>query len=77
MHRCSLLHVGNRRIEIELTDVTENETSDAGILGNTPYFCRRSMERRGCTSSDGKVHDQHVRPLREVDELAIGSVLVG
>jgi hypothetical protein len=34
------------------------------------------MERRGCTGSDGKVHDQHVRPLREVDELAIGSVLV-
>jgi hypothetical protein len=69
-----LFEVGDGGIEIELTDVTDDQPSDACLLSDAPYDCRRRVKRTCGTGGYREVHDQHVGAPGEINKLRIGAV---
>src|SRR5918996_3850441 len=72
-----LLQLSDRRVEIKLPDVTDNQSRNAGVAGNTTDDCRRSMKGTTCACCNGEMHDQDIRSLRELDEPRVGTGLIG
>ena len=61
-------HVGNGCIKIELTDVTDYQSPNSRLLGDTPDDRRWSVKSACRTGSDGEMHDEDIRTTREIDE---------
>ena len=72
-----LLQFSDCGIKIELTDVTDNESPNARVLGDPTDDRRRSVKRTRCTCGNGEMHNQDVRSLRELDESWVGTGLIG
>ena len=59
------------------TDVTDNQSPNARVLGDATDHGRRSMNRTTCTCGNCKMHDQDFRSLCELDESRVGTGLIG
>src|SRR5512134_1146836 len=75
--RVDLLQVSDGGIQIEQTNMTDNQASNSRRLGNATDDRRWSVQRTRRTCGSGEMHDQDIRPACEVDELWVGPSLIG
>jgi hypothetical protein len=76
--RIGRFEFGDGSIQIEYSDMTDDQSSGSSLLGDVPHYGRGSMKSIGCgTGADRKMHDQHVGLLGEIDEFRIRAGLVG
>ena len=71
-----LLQLGEGRLKIKLSDVTENQSLNASVSGDAADDRRRSVKRI-ITCGRGEMHDEDIGALRELDEPWVGPGLIG
>src|ERR1700730_6121297 len=75
--RVELLQVNDGSIEIEQTDVTDDQSPNSRLLGDATDDRRWSVKSTSRTCANGEMHDQDIRSTREIDEPWVCSGLIG
>ena len=75
--RIRLLEFADCRFEIELTDVTYDQTSNARVPSDAPHHRGCRVQRARGAGRNGEVHDQHIGVPGEINEFRICAVLIG